>query len=396
MSDLTNKAKAAIAAVAALVLALLAWAGATIPDDDDPPTTTSEQAAPTTTSEAPVTTTTEAPATTTSTTIDEGPVDPPEDPPPVPPGILVDDANIPGPNSADARQGVQIVPTGFTPRPTPGDPGGAQFRLTCHTSHYLYDDPIIYPGGPGRSHLHTFFGNTSVHAGSTNMADGTASTCAGGAANLSSYWVPTMIDTDDNTVVPGWRTMAFEVYYKSGYRGVAAQDIVDYPEGLRMIAGDPTRSTPGDPWSSPVNYVCRNGSAEASLSIADCAPGDIMTMVVEFPQCWDGQNLDSPDHKSHMSYGLGWPDLGCPASHPVALSQITYNVYYPVGSEGTSSWRLSSDVYDGPAGFSGHADWWNGWTVFDQVVANCYNPYPGLDCSQNQLGNGTELAWSWR
>ena len=24
-----------------------------------------------------------------------------------------------------------------------------------------------------------------------------------------------------------------------------------------------------------------------------------------FPQCWDGVNLDAPDHKSHMAYGWG-------------------------------------------------------------------------------------------
>lgn len=393
LGNLSKAAKGFIAALVTLVLALIIWAGSPDNGNEEPPPTSSTTTEQVTSS----TTETTAPPSTTSTTIDDGPVDPPVDPPPTPPGIVVDEANIPAPNTADAREGVQLSPSGFTPRPTPGDPAGAQFRLTCHTSHYLYDDPIIYPDGPGRSHLHTFFGNTSVHAGTQSMDEGTASTCAGGAANLSSYWVPTMIDTDDNTVVPGWRTMSFEAYYKSGYRGVAAQTIQDYPAGLRMIAGDPARTSPHSAiWDSPVYYSCRNGSAEQSLSIADCDPGDIMTMHVEFPQCWDGVNLDSPDHKSHMAYGLGWPDLGCPDSHPVPLSQITYNVYYEVGPGGTDSWRLSSDVYDGPAGYSGHGDWWNGWTVFDQVVQNCYNPYPGLDCSQNQLGNGQELRWAWR
>lgn len=385
-----------VVAILAAIVAIIGLAIVDLSGDDEasPPTTVE----PTTTTSEQATTTTEAPAApTTTTTIDDGPVDPPTDPPPVPPGILVDAADIPAPNTADAREGAQIITTGHQGRPNTGDPTGAQFRLTCHTSHYLYDDPIIYPDGPGRSHLHTFFGNTSVHAGTQAMEEGTASTCAGGAANLSSYWVPTMIDTADHTVVEGWRTMGLEVYYKSGYRGVAAQTIVDYPAGLRMIAGDATRtSPPGAIWDSPVYYSCRNGTAEDSLSIADCAPGDILTMHVEFPQCWDGVNLDSPDHKSHMAYGLGWPDLGCPESHPVALTQIDYRVYYEVGPEGTASWRLSSDVYDGPAGYSGHGDWWNGWTVFGQVVDHCFAPYPGLDCGQNNLGDGRQLDWAWR
>lgn len=331
----------------------------------------------TSTTQAPTTTTTAAPTTTTT----QGPQ--------TPPGLYVDPDSIPAPVAGESQ--VRIVQSGFTGNPTPGDPNGAQFRTTCRTSHYLYDDPILYPGA-GSSHLHTFFGNTSSRAGVTDMNSGN-STCAGGTANLSSYWVPTMIDTSDNSVVPGWRTMDFEAYYKSGYQGVQAQDVVDFPAGLRMIAGDMSRTYP-DQWG-PVEYVCRNGG-QSSQSIPNCAVGDIMTMVVRFPQCWDGVNLDSPDHKSHMAYGAGWPDLGCPSSHPVALTEITFNVYYQVPPGGTSNWRLSSDTYDGPAGYSGHGDWWNGWTVFDTVVESCFEPYPGLDCGQNQLGDGTELYWVWQ
>jgi len=112
---------------------------------------------------------------------------------------------------------------------------------------------------------------------------------------------------------------------------------------------------------------------------------------IEFPQCWDGVNLDSPNHKSHMAYGAGWPDLGCPSSHPVPLAQITQNFRYRVPTGGMASWRLSSDMYSGPAGYSGHADWMNGWdpAVFQRVVTNCYRR--GLDCQMNLLGDGQML-----
>ena len=57
-----------------------------------------------------------------------------------------------------------------------------------------------------------------------------------------------------------------------------------------------------------------------------------------------------------------------------------------------ASWRLASDMYDGPAGRSGHADWWNGW---DPAVAavwmrNCVNA--GVDCHSDSLGDGRRLA----
>jgi len=51
-----------------------------------------------------------------------------------------------------------------------------------------------------------------------------------------------------------------------------------------------------------------------------------------FPTCWDGVNLDSPDHKSHVAYpskgtfeSTNWE---CPDSHPVRLPQILYETIW--------------------------------------------------------------------
>ncbi|MGH1494118.1 MAG: hypothetical protein ACRBK7_32785, partial [Acidimicrobiales bacterium] len=51
--------------------------------------------------------------------------------------------------------------------PDNGSVGDGQFRAACQYSHFAYDDPIIYPGQVGRSHLHMFFGNTKTNAHST-------------------------------------------------------------------------------------------------------------------------------------------------------------------------------------------------------------------------------------
>jgi hypothetical protein len=42
-----------------------------------------------------------------------------------------------------------------------------QFVVECPFSHALSDDPILYPGDAGASHLHVFFGNTGANADST-------------------------------------------------------------------------------------------------------------------------------------------------------------------------------------------------------------------------------------
>ncbi len=108
---------------------------------------------------------------------------------------------------------------------------------------------------------------------------------------------------------------------------------------------------------------------------------------IEFPQCWDGRNLDSPDHKSHMRYASG----GCPASHPVAMPEITYAVMFRVPSTGVGTLRLSSDQPNAAPGTSGHADWWDGWDQprVQHLITNCHNQR--RDCGTNLLGGGLAL-----
>jgi hypothetical protein len=262
------------------------------------------------------------------------------------------------------------------------------------------DDPIVLPQKPGAAHLHTFFGNTGTNAFSTvdSIRNSGNSTCDGGTANRSSYWVPSIIDMSTGYPLSANGLL---VYYKSGYSGVAPSQINVLPPGLRMIAGsmDATSSAqqvqpPGH--LTPVAYWTCNGTGRTLGIPSDCSPGSELTMEVWFPQCWDGVNLDSPDHKSHMAYGTWGPiaganGAGCPPSHPVAIPEITYHVSFTVPPGGPDVLQLASDHYTGGAGgYSLHADWWNGWDqgVVFTWTTNCAR---SLDCQVDFLGNGTRL-----
>src|SRR5690349_3007618 len=82
------------------------------------------------------------------------------------------------------------------------------------------------------------------------------------------------------------------------------------PLALKMIAGDAMNSIDvraANAWAgSPYTWKCVSPSLGYAVAegqqIPDCAVGTELWMVVVFPQCWDGVNLDSPDHKSHMAY----------------------------------------------------------------------------------------------
>lgn len=267
-------------------------------------------------------------------------------------------------------------------QPASSDGTGA-FRTVCEFSHMNFDDPIVYPGQPGKAHLHTFFGNTGTDAASTteSLRNSGNSTCRGGIANRSAYWVPALIDSAGRPVAP----RSIDVYYKSGYYGVKPGDVQTMPEGLRMIAGKASSSAPQTYayWGCHDNYIGKPGS------IPNCSAGDSVTLVIEFPQCWDGKNLDSADHASHMAYAQG----GCPTSHPIAIPAITFNVLYAQPSGGTAGYRLASDMYSTalPGGLSAHGDWWNGWdpAIAETFVERCVQP--ALDCHSHLLGDGRAM-----
>lgn len=271
---------------------------------------------------------------------------------------------------------LRIFPT--SEKPSAGDEGGGQFRISCPPSHMSNDDPIVYPNQPGASHHHTFFGNTSTDAKTNPATLSTTgnSTCNGGIMNRSAYWVPSMIDTSTKTPIKPTKIL---VYYKTE----DPSKVTVPPKGLRMIAGNSKATTPQDDYT---RFTCNEVYATHKPNIPACKQGDTVEALLSFPNCWDGKNLDSPDHKSHMAYSSG----SCPATHPVRIPEITFNVYYAAtAAAGTANWRLASDNYTGgTGGNSWHGDWMNGWdeTFLTGIVNNCLRK--AVDCHAHLLGDG--------
>jgi hypothetical protein len=65
-----------------------------------------------------------------------------------------------------------------------------QFVLRCGYSHTLPDDPIVFPGQPGASHLHDFYGNTGVNAFSTFETMLAGETNCRVPSDTAGYWPP--------------------------------------------------------------------------------------------------------------------------------------------------------------------------------------------------------------
>ena len=281
----------------------------------------------------------------------------------------------------------------------PSTPADGAFRIACGVSHMANDDPIVFPNQPGASHLHTFFGNTSTSAKSDlmNLNAYGNSTCNGGIMNKSGYWVPTMIDTVTHAPVIPDNAL---IYYKSGDIGyVGPEPITTPPKGLRMIAGN-SKATPADDASVSRHFTCYapDGSSSQSKTIPNCPVGGKITYHIDFPQCWDGVNLDSPDHKSHMAERVYLSNTSivqtCPADHPVKIPAIAINVDYTITrANQAAAWRLASDNYASTTagGYSAHADWVNGWdeTLLTGIIKNCIKSR--LDCHAHLTGDGRKM-----
>ena len=286
------------------------------------------------------------------------------------------------------------------------------FRFLCTPSHNAYDDPIIYPNQPGGSpHLHTFFGNTKADARSTYASLRTTgdSTC-NNLLNRSAYWIPAMMNGRGKVVMPDY----ISIYYK---RRPASDPecqrmgkaCIALPRGLRYVFG----YNMTNPAKSSTFYVDCDGKGAVSghfRSIPEaakgCPAGAKLGMVVGAPSCWNGTELDSPDHRSHMAYASygSWGYQKCPDTHPYVVPTFTLGAWYTTddtldrsgnAAVDAATWHLASDRMAGMAptvpGASFHADWFGAWddSIMDIWMANCIDKL--LSCSGGDLGQGQQL-----
>jgi hypothetical protein len=158
-------------------------------------------------------------------------------------------------------------------------------------------------------------------------------------------------------------TRHYSRYYFLNHDSVPDPKIVAFPEGFRMIAGDSTRrncTVNGQPCPFPdpdqsswaqigetsqvdlqqraIGFNCLhyNTNPESTLyrhfmptkDFLDqtCTTG--LRMELMFPSCWNGKDIDSHDHKSHVMY----PDLvmtgTCPDGFKVKLPSLMYETIY--------------------------------------------------------------------
>ncbi len=204
-----------------------------------------------------------------------------------------------------------------------------EFRSTIAFSHRATADPIVAPGNSNFNHAHDFFANPTTDAHSTvaSLMEATG-TAAIPANNISTYWAPSLIDEGSDGLGGDWRyvdPLPTSIAYYSVLRPNEPNDLVNMPTGLKMIAGSAMPMERQSRAQVFWNYIGESASYD-HIPLGDEWRDLPLQAVVIFPEFWDGEQLDSANHKSHLAYGNG-SGTG-PDGHPLLIPQLQLQIHY--------------------------------------------------------------------
>lgn len=219
---------------------------------------------------------------------------------------------------------VDIAAAAFAPAP----PDARAYTWSCAGGRRNSANVVVAPGIPGPPHhVHEYVGNLSTDVDSTDDSLAAATTsCPNG--DLSTYYWPALRtgaragdDEHGDLAEPAAVTLtAF---------GSPVGPVVAPPRGLRGTVGDANTATMPHGYATS-SWTCSGTPDRRTDRYPLCPRGDRLLRVFDFPSCWDGSRVDSPNHRAH----LGFPLAGgaCPGgTFAVPRLRITVEYQRPDG-----------------------------------------------------------------
>ncbi|PLN77645.1 hypothetical protein BDW42DRAFT_155499 [Aspergillus taichungensis] len=294
----------------------------------------------------------------------------------------------------------------------------AFWRLPCRgRSGLARMDPLMDPGEPSY-HVHAVHGSGAFSMSSdADVLKAADCTSCEVKQDKSAYWAPALYFIDED----GDAELVDEVGGMLAYYLLYGDDVKAFPEGFRMIAGDPFKRN--FPWPVPdppksewtgkqgsqealaqkaVGFNCLNYEADAEPSLGrhfmpnktyldeNCKDG--IRIELMFPSCWNGKDVDTDDHRSHMAYPSQVMDGTCPEGFETRLVSLFFETIWD-----TYAFRHKEGEFvlshGDPTGFGYHADFIQGWEqdVLEAAVEQCTNPSGEVeDCPVFELQSEIE------
>ncbi|PYH78299.1 hypothetical protein BO82DRAFT_435088 [Aspergillus uvarum CBS 121591] len=280
------------------------------------------------------------------------------------------------------------------------DVANAFWRLPCRgRSGVARIDPIMAPGIPS-DHVHAVHGSGgfSMSANEASLKQSSCTSCAV-TQDKSAYWAPALYFVHQN----GDAELVNEVGGMLAYYLLNGENVTAFPENLRMMAGDtylrdfpwPIPDPPQSEWSGndlkqealrqkAVGFNCLNYQKDPEPSLGrhflpnktyldeHCTEG--VRFELMFPSCWNGKDIDTPDHKSHLAYPSLVMDGECPKGFEHRLVSLFYESIWDTYAFKSQKGNFVLANGD-PTGYGYHGDFMYGWDsqVLQQAVDTCTN-----------------------
>lgn len=260
-----------------------------------------------------------------------------------------------------------------------------EFIIRCPmTGEVQTNDPILAPGGTA-AHVHMFFGNDSVVAGSTAAGLRSHGTTCQDSKDTAAYWAPesflgqspllpgcTPLNNGSGNYTCGTNTNT-TIYIRAYYLTGVGMNTEELPPGLIMVAGTAGATSP-PPNKDVIRWTCgANPKVQTPESLwpYDCKlfqhdpnfdkEQEGLTEIIDFPSCWNGKrSFVSPngtamvpgyfDPSLHMGTSdMAYPPCGAAYPHrvPKVSMRIHYTGLYSVSSDSTTVYPSSCDEASG-------------------------------------------------
>ncbi|MGW6648129.1 DUF1996 domain-containing protein [Streptomyces iakyrus] len=217
-------------------------------------------------------------------------------------------------NIQDVQPNSRNLPNGLAANGDGGSTG--TFTTNCGTNeneNRNSDNVIVAPGvSNGAQHQHDYVGNQSNNAFASDEDLANAQTTCQNQGDKSSYFWPVLRIQDGSDDIDagqpgggqdgnvGKIVEPAEAQLK--FVGNRTSDVVAMPKALRIITGDAKAFTNGlnnanTSWSC-TGFEDRQVTDKYPL----CPEGSSVVRTSNFQSCWDGQNIDSANHRTHVDF----------------------------------------------------------------------------------------------